>query len=70
MIVAAQCADADKDLPRAAGRTHMTQIVGQRLADVLRDRQAICARPGAPNADLCRRPVEIVKHQGDDFAGP
>ena len=35
----------------------MAQIAGQRLADFLRNRQAICAHPGAPNADLSRRPV-------------
>jgi len=48
----------------------MTQIVGQRFADVLRDRQVIGARPGAPNAELSRRPIEIVEPQRDDFPGP
>ena len=65
-----RCADADKDPSRGAGRARVTQIVRQRLADVLRNRQVICARPGAPNAELSRRPIEIVERQRDDFPGP
>src|SRR6267142_4990924 len=58
---------ADKDPPRRAGRTNVTQIVDQRRTDVRRQRQSPQSLALASDYNLTALPVQILQGQGDDL---
>ena len=59
---------ADKDPPRRAGRTNVTQIVDQRRTDVRRQRQSPQSLALAADDNLATLPVQIVQGHGNHFA--
>src|SRR5262249_34733325 len=61
---------SDKDAPRRHRRSALTDVGGQRLADLIGQRQAIVACSLATDTECPGVPIEIIEAQGHHFPGP
>src|SRR2546425_658000 len=60
----------DKDAPRRHRWSALTDVGGQRLADLMGQRQAIVACSLAADKEFPGFPLEIIEAQGHHFPGP
>ena len=62
------CPVADKNTPRCARRATLSQIGGDRLSDVVRERKLVTITSLATHREYASPPIDIIEFQGEHFA--
>jgi hypothetical protein len=64
-----RCLRCYKDLAAGCFRSTMLEVVGNRLANIVRERQAAVTAPFAQHHHLRGAPVDVLEPQFSNFAG-